>query len=98
MIEPPSHQERQEIQEKAIPCQPQYSIIIAYKARSVGESRLDFVVGECLIVEMKAVETLLPIHQAQVLSYLKVTRLQPGILNSFNEYMLKQGIRRVVLS
>jgi GxxExxY protein len=51
-----------------------------------------------LVVELKAVETLLPIHMGQVISYLKTTGYSLGLLINFNVPVLKQGIRRVVLS
>jgi len=51
-----------------------------------------------LIVEIKAVEMLLPIHKAQVLTYFKLSKLQLALLINFNSYVLKQGLKRVVLS
>lgn len=58
--------------------------------------RLDLLVEPRVIVEVKAVESLLPIHQAQLLSYLRLTGLRTGLLLNFNVQVLKQGIRRVV--
>jgi GxxExxY protein len=61
--------------------------------------RLDLLVAGCLIVELKAVEALGGIHQAQVISYLKSTGLSLGLLLNFNVSLLKNGgIKRVVLS
>ncbi|SDS64326.1 GxxExxY protein [Opitutus sp. GAS368] len=59
--------------------------------------RLDVVVQEQVVLELKAVEALLPIHQAQVLTYLKLTGFRLGLLINFNTVLLKDGIRRVVL-
>jgi GxxExxY protein len=59
--------------------------------------RLDVVVREQVILELKAVETLLPVHHAQVLTYLKLTGLRLGLLINFNTVLLKDGIKRVVL-
>jgi GxxExxY protein len=59
--------------------------------------RLDFVVEEVLVVELKAVDKLLPIHQAQLLTYLRLTRLQTGLLVNFRETVLKNGLRRLTL-
>jgi GxxExxY protein len=56
------------------------------------------VVGGILIVELKAVESLAPIHTAQVISYLKATGHQLGLLINFNVPILKQGIKRIILS
>ena len=83
---------------RQIPFALQKSVSVVYKGHSVGESRLDFLVGGCLIVELKAVEALAPIHQAQVISYLKATGLLLGLLINFNVPLLKDGIRRVILS
>ncbi len=58
--------------------------------------RLDMVVNDLVIVEFKSVDTLLPIHQAQILSYLKLSGLKVGLLINFNVQVLKYGIRRIV--
>jgi GxxExxY protein len=58
--------------------------------------RLDLLVEESVVVEIKAVEKLGPIHQAQVLSYLKLSDCRVGLLLNFNVTVLKNGIRRVV--
>ncbi len=57
--------------------------------------RLDLVVDKLVIVELKAVESLLPIHSAQLLSYLRLSGLPLGLLINFNVGLLKQGIRRL---
>jgi len=58
--------------------------------------RIDFVIENCVIVELKAVEKLLPLHLAQVLTYLKLSRYQLGLLINFNVPHLRDGIRRVI--
>ena len=60
--------------------------------------RLDLVVENTIIVEIKSVEHLLPIHTAQLLTYLRLTRLPIGLLFNFHEAVLKQGLRRLVIS
>ena len=57
--------------------------------------RLDLLVENTVIVEIKSVDTLLPIHTAQLLSYLKLSNLQVGLLINFNVEILKNGIRRI---
>jgi GxxExxY protein len=57
--------------------------------------RLDVVVGDELIVELKAVESLLPIHKAQLLTYLKLTGIKTGLIINFNVSVLKDGIHRI---
>lgn len=60
--------------------------------------RLDFLVGGLVVVELKAVEKILPIHQAQLLTYLKLLNLKLGLILDFNVPMLKDGIKRLALN
>ncbi|BAZ94931.1 MULTISPECIES: GxxExxY protein [Thiohalobacter] len=87
-----------ELESLGIECDRQVPVSIDYKGRVVGEARLDLVVADKLVIELKAVDALLPIHQAQVLSYLKATRRQLGLLINFNVGVLRNGVKRVVLS
>jgi GxxExxY protein len=73
-------------------------IKIKYKDFLIGEGRLDLLVNKRLIVELKAVENLLPIHKVQLLSYLKATGLPLGLLINFNVVSLRQGIKRIILT
>lgn len=59
--------------------------------------RLDLWVEDKVIVEIKAVENLLPVHDAQLLAYLKLAKCKLGLIVNFNEKLLKNGIRRFVL-
>jgi GxxExxY protein len=63
-----------------------------------GGLRMDMVVNRAVIVEVKSMDRLLPIHQAQLFTYLKLSALRVGLLINFNEVYLKDGIRRVVLT
>ncbi|MBK6724054.1 MAG: GxxExxY protein [Pyrinomonadaceae bacterium] len=58
--------------------------------------RLDLVVEDCVIVEMKTVERLHPVHEAQLLSYLRMSDMRLGLLINFNVKLLRDGIKRVV--
>jgi GxxExxY protein len=58
--------------------------------------RVDFIVENCLIVEIKCVERVLPVHRAQLLSYLRLTGLPLGLLINFNVPHLRNGIHRVI--
>jgi GxxExxY protein len=58
--------------------------------------RLDLIVAGLVIVEIKSVEALAPIHEAQLLTYLKLTGIKIGLLINFNVVVLKDGIRRLV--
>jgi GxxExxY protein len=75
----------------------QKQISIDYKGRSVGIMRLDLLVEDSVIVELKAVERLMPIHQAQAMTYLKITGKRLALLINFNVTVLKKGIKRIVL-
>jgi GxxExxY protein len=59
--------------------------------------RLDIWIERKLIIEVKAVESLLPVHQAQLLTYLKLTKSRLGLLINFNIPLIKNGIKRIVL-
>ena len=59
--------------------------------------RIDLVVGGELIVEVKSVETLLPIHQAQMLTYMRLAKIPIGLLINFNVTKLQNGVKRFVL-
>lgn len=76
----------------------QLPVGVAYKGELVGEARVDLLVDDCLLVEVKAVESLAPLHKAQVISYLRATRLQLGLLLNFNVPQLVQGMKRIVHS
>ena len=59
--------------------------------------RIDLLVDKKLILELKCVEKLLPIHEAQILTYMKLSEIKIGLLINFNVLMLKNGIKRFVL-
>jgi GxxExxY protein len=70
---------------------------VAYKELRFDEGfRLDLLVANAVIVELKCVDALLPIHEAQLLSYLKLTGCKVGLLINFKVPVLRQGIKRLV--
>lgn len=83
---------------RGIPFERQKLVGVSYKGHPIGDGRMDFFVRDSLIVEFKAAEKLLPIHQAQVMSYMKAARCHLALLINFHERLLKEGIRRVVLT
>lgn len=83
---------------RGIPYDRQQPVALSYKGRPVGDQRLDFVVDQSLIVELKAVEKIAPIHSAISISYLRATNLQLCLIMNFNVPILKEGIKRVVLT
>jgi GxxExxY protein len=87
-----------ELTSKRISVQRQVSIEIAYKGHSLPSAQVDLLVENELVVELKAVDRIAPIHAAQVLSYLKAGSFQLGLLINFNVPLLKQGLRRVIWS
>ncbi len=87
-----------ELTERGIPFERQKPVELKYKNQVVGDARLDILVDQQLVVELKAVDALHPIHHAQVINYLKATGFQLGLLMNFNVNQLKSGIKRIVLT
>ena len=87
-----------ELDSRDIKYQRQHEINIQYKNNNIGNGRLDLLIENKLVVELKTVDSLLPIHKAQVIYYLKATNLQLGLLINFNTPLLKQGIKRIIYS
>jgi GxxExxY protein len=71
---------------------------VDYKGHRVGEGRIDLLVDRVLVVELKTVEALAPIHKAQALSYLKALDLHLALLVNFKVPLLRDGIQRIVRS
>lgn len=87
-----------ELFENSIPFISQAEVPLEYKGRSISTAyRLDLLVDDHLIVELKAVEALHDVHLAQVLTYLLLTDVRLGLLLNFNVGLMKNGIRRVIL-
>ncbi len=74
--------------------QPVFPVV--YKGRTIGEYRLDLIVQDTAVVEVKSVERFDPVFEAQVLTYLRVTGKKVGLLINFNKRLLKDGIKRFV--
>jgi GxxExxY protein len=75
----------------------QRSLALEYKGMELpGAFRVDFLVGGLVIVEVKSVEALAGIHEAQLITYLRLANLPTGLLVNFNVPLLRQGIRRVL--
>jgi GxxExxY protein len=87
-----------ELELRSIPYERQKELPIEYKGITLDCGyRLDVVVENKLILELKAAEALEPIHEAQLLTYLKLTGIPLGLLINFNVPVLKQGIKRLAL-
>ena len=87
-----------ELTTRRIPFERQKRIDIMYKGVRVGHMRLDLLVGGILLVEIKSVAALLPLHRFQTLAYMRRINQPLGLLFNFNVPVLKDGIRRVIAS
>jgi GxxExxY protein len=88
-----------ELSLRNVPFERQRPLPVDYKGvRLDCGYRLDLLVAETVVVEIKAVEALLPIHEAQLLTYLRLGGWQVGLLINFNVPVLRDGIRRRVLN
>ncbi len=76
----------------------EFPVPIKYKKVSLDCGyRLDFMIEDSIIVELKSIDRLMPIHQAQLMSYMKLTHVKQGFLINFNVELLKQGLKSLVL-
>lgn len=83
---------------RGIASERQIRVPIEYKGQVFEEMlRLDLFVEKCLAVEAKVVEKILPVHKAQLLSYMRLMNVPIGLLINFNEMVLKDGIHRLIL-
>ncbi len=88
-----------ELQQQCIEYKRQFVMPIVYKNQEIGLHRFDFLIDKQLVVELKSVAEILPVHRAQVISYLKAINKQVGLLINFNVAVLRDGgIKRVVYS
>lgn len=85
-----------ELELRGLGFERQVCIEVEYKGVKIGEKRLDLIVEGKVLVELKAVEQIAPVHKAQVLTYLKLTGLKLGLLINFNVPYLKEGIKRII--
>jgi GxxExxY protein len=88
-----------EMEANNLAAQRQVALPVLYRnLRIDGGFRMDMVVGGLVLVEIKAVERILPIHEAQLLTYLRLSGLRIGLLINFNVTLIKHGIRRLINS
>lgn len=81
-----------------IPSRRQVALPVRYKGLAVPLGfRADMIVAETIVVEVKAVPTILPVHEAQLLTYLRLSGLRVGLLMNFHAPRLKDGLKRLVL-
>jgi GxxExxY protein len=75
----------------------QKEITLKYKGKVVGKHRIDFMIEDKVIIELKAVEAINKIYEAQLLTYLRATNKRIGLLINFNVDLLKKGIKRLII-
>jgi GxxExxY protein len=86
-----------ELENRNIQVSRQVEVPVVYKEKRLQNVfRLDFLVAELIVVEVKAVESILPVHEAQLLSYLRLTQKKLGLLINFNSTVLSKSVRRIV--
>lgn len=86
-----------ELESQKIAFKQQVAVPIEYRGRILGEHRLDLLVENTVVVELKSVERFDPVFEAQLLTYLRLTKLKTGLLINFNSRLLRDGIKRFVL-
>ncbi|MDD8019054.1 MAG: GxxExxY protein [Bacteroidota bacterium] len=87
-----------ELGERKLHVQRELALPIKYKGHDVDANlRLDMLVENQIVVELKAVEELLPVHEAQLMTYLKLSGKRIGLLINFNVPVIKKGIKRIIL-
>jgi GxxExxY protein len=86
-----------ELKQRALAFERQKALPLVYKAMRLDQGyRIDLLVEKQVVVELKVVEALTPVHEAQVLSYLKLSGCPIGLLMNFNVKLLTQGLRRYI--
>jgi GxxExxY protein len=85
-----------ELSLRAIPHAVEVDLDVAYKGKNIGKVRIDILVADQIVLELKAVEDLGPVHKAQALTYLRLANLTLALLINFNVAILKDGIKRVI--
>jgi GxxExxY protein len=82
---------------RGIAAEREYPLVARYKGEILEDAyRIDFLVAGRLVVELKTVERILPLHRSQVLTYLRWTNCQLGLLINFNVPLLRDGVSRVI--
>ena len=86
-----------ELELLGITVQRQYPVKVRYRGIELETGfRVDVLVGSLLVLELKSIDALLPVHEAQLLTYLRLTGCRLGFLMNFNVGMLRDGIKRMV--
>jgi GxxExxY protein len=88
-----------ELKEYGLSYQQEIAVPLDYKGNTVDCAfRLDFLIEDAIVLELKSADVILPVHEAQLLTYMRLTNKKIGLLINFKVPILKQGIRRLVLN
>ncbi len=86
-----------EFQSSGIAFKREWRLPAIYKGKPLGNYRVDFIVEDCVVVEVKAVEKMHPVFETQILTYLRLTGHRVGLLINFNSRLLRDGLKRFIL-
>ncbi|HUJ16927.1 MAG TPA: GxxExxY protein [Nitrospirota bacterium] len=85
-----------DLEKKGMRCERQVGIPVLYDGLKIDLGfRADMIVEDLVIIELKSVETIIPVHKKQLLTYLKITGKKLGLLINFNEELIRNGITRI---
>lgn len=86
-----------ELKKSGLKCEKEVGVPVHYEDAKIDLGfRADLIVENLVIIELKAVEKVLPVHKKQLMTYLRLTRLKLGLLVNFNVHLIKDGIERLV--
>ena len=85
-----------ELKIRGLKYERQKALPVKYKGNNIGEFRIDLLVENSVVVELKSVERYDPVFEAQILSYMKLGKYKIGLLMNFNSRLLKDGIKRYI--
>jgi GxxExxY protein len=86
-----------ELKAAGIPFEREKRYVVSHRGEAVSDQYLDFVVGNQVVLELKSVDEVAPIHHQQILSYMRIARLRAGLLVNFNASILPDGLSRKIL-
>lgn len=87
-----------ELELRGVECKQQIDLPLEYKGVQVGDGlRLDLIVEEKVVVELKVVKDFDPVHESQILTYMRITNCKVGLLINFNKPTLRDGVKRYVI-
>ena len=86
-----------ELHTRGLTFERECSVVVNYKGVAIPGQRIDLIVQRCVIVELKAAARFDPTHEAEVISYLRSTRIRVGLLMNFNAATFKAGLKRIVV-